>query len=91
MVQKGFDRPPKMVLRVKKYAPMGPAIIAKVKPKSLNMTALDKVDDVSRTYSTPSKYVSSGRRSTYVGTAGVMIDASDALGLLIFSSLLSRW
>ena len=31
-----------MVLSVRKYAPMGAKIIARVKPKSLNITALEE-------------------------------------------------
>ena len=31
-----------MVLSVRKYAPMGATIIARVKPKSLNITALEE-------------------------------------------------
>ena len=41
VVPKVSHRPPNMVLRVRKYVPIGPAIIAKVKPKSFNITALE--------------------------------------------------
>ena len=37
---KAWDQPWKMVLSVRKYAPMGATIIARVKPNSLNTTAL---------------------------------------------------
>ena len=49
-----------------------------------------RIVDVSCTYSTLPDFLSSSRRSTYAGTAGVMTDPSVALGVLSISSLSNR-
>lgn len=58
---------------------MGPATIAKVNPKSLYMTALKEIVNISHPQLTSSNYVLSSGRTTHAGTAGVMFDAPDAL------------
>ena len=66
---------------------MGPAIIARVNPKSLNMTALDEICSMS---ATRVRTVECSRRGIYAGTAGVMFDCWDALPSLIRLSLSNR-
>lgn len=63
---------------------MGPTTIAKVKPKSLNITALQP-NLATHTCDCRNLYQSS-RRATYAGTAGVIFDFSDALEALALSS-----
>lgn len=71
-----YDRypPPNIVFRVRKYVPMGPVIMAKVKPRSLYMTLLQQTTVRDRS-------TQKLREFAYAGTAGVIFDFPGALGL----------
>ena len=69
---------------------MGPAIIARVNPKSLNITALE---EDCQCYPHMVDFIESlsSKRTTHAGTAGVMFDFSETLGVMFLSSLSSRF
>lgn len=74
--------PLKIVLSVRTYVPMGPAIMARVKASSLMMTELER--DVMI------RLRASGRGRAHAGTAGAMLDFSDACGVAALLSSFSR-
>lgn len=69
---------------MRKYVPIGPAIIAAVKPSNLYMTNLEHITHSQamispRSRSSREKEKKNGSE-THAGTAGVMMDFSEALG-----------
>ena len=76
------DRPWNIVFKVKKYSPIGPAIIAAVKPKSLYMTNLPagRSEEEEGLQSGP----------PHVGTAGVILDFSNTFGVVPSWSFVSE-
>ncbi len=79
--------PRNMVFKVRKYMPIGPPTMAAVKPSSLKMTALVSVELLSA-HARSSCCISDIQ--THAGTAGVMFDFSEALGVRSLLSSFSR-